>query len=90
MRADTNFHDWVKRNHNGEEYRTDLDIRHYHRDDFGDVESADRGTPSKTYRCNNAFPIRNKVAADLDSTASDISVQELDIAMESFDVVVGG
>lgn len=89
-RGDTNFFDWLMAAVKGQEYRTDMEIRHYHRDDFGDVESADRGSPTKVYVLENAMPIQNKIAADLDATASDISIQDLGVAYESFSVVLGG
>jgi phage tail-like protein len=89
-RADTNFYEWVQAAIRGSEYRTDMEIRHFHRDDFGDVESADRGAPTKVYVLDNALPIRNKIAADMDATASDISIQEMDVAYESFSVITGG
>ena len=41
---------------------------------------------SRTYTLYEAFPIRVKVAGDLDATSSDISVTELDIAYEYFSV----
>lgn len=44
--------------------------------------------PAKTYHVYEAFPIRHKVAADLDGTASEISVMELDVSYEMFDIEV--
>ena len=88
-KTDTRFYDWVRKAVHGGEYRSDLEIRHFHREDFGDVEAADRGSPSRLYRLNNALPVRGKIAADLDSTASDVSIQEMDVAYESFDLEIG-
>lgn len=41
-------------------------------------------TPTRAYELKEAFPIRCKVAGDLDATSGDISVAELDIAYETF------
>jgi phage tail-like protein len=47
----------------------------------------DTDTPARQYILYQAFPIRHKVAADLDATASEISIMELDVAYEYFDVI---
>lgn len=39
-------------------------------------------TPTRAYELKEAFPIRCKVAGDLDGTAGDISISELDVAYE--------
>lgn len=44
-------------------------------------------TPSRIYRLYQTWPIRHKVAGDLDATSSDISVMELDLSYEWFDLV---
>jgi phage tail-like protein len=47
---------------------------------------SDGPQPARRYRCFESFPIRHKVAGDLDATASEISIMELDFAMEYFTV----
>jgi phage tail-like protein len=56
--------------------------------DFNTVSEVDPGklVPSITYRCYCAFPIRHKVAADLDATSAEVSIMELDVAIEYFEV----
>jgi phage tail-like protein len=81
-KSDSKFFDWVRAAVEAQEYRTDIDINHFHREDFGEVEAADRGTPSRQYRLENALPIRVKLAGDLDGASSDVSIQELDVAFE--------
>jgi phage tail-like protein len=79
VRKDTKFFDWVRKSGTTtDEYRTDVEIQHFHRDD--------RVTPASTYRLNNAWAFRVKVAGDLDSTSSDISITEMDVAFESLSV----
>ena len=84
------------------EYRTTLIIKHFNRSVLtrpvpttqasvgpGMPYSAAAGVdaqPSRTYNLYEAFPIRAKVAGDLDATSSDISVMEMDVAFEYFDV----
>ena len=85
------------------DYRTTVSIKHFNRSVLtrpvpittastaGSMpESAalkSSAEPSRIYNLYEAFPIRAKVAGDLDATSSDISVSELDIAFEYFDVV---
>lgn len=82
-RRDSDFFNWARTAIEGGEYRTDLVIGHFHR--------ADRplnpiGTPSKVYQIFDAFPVRMKIAGDLDGTSGDISIAELDLAYEHFTV----
>lgn len=80
------------------EYRANLSILHFHRDAKPQSTSGSTNTemPIKAgptdpgyveYRCSEAFPVRHKVANDLDATASEVSIQELDMAIEYFDVI---
>jgi phage tail-like protein len=91
---DTMFYDWVFKTIEGTgQYRTDLIIRHFHRDALPGATPANNpnstvverdAVPARLYHVQEAFPIRCKIAADLDATASDISVAEVDIAYEHF------
>lgn len=97
-RTDTTFWDWVRRVIEGSgEYRADVDINHYHRVDTllrdrdqdgseGNFTSINLDNPARIYHLKEAFPIRHKVAGDLDATASEISLMELDVAFEHFDM----
>lgn len=97
-RGDSTFWDWVRRVIEGSgEYRADVDIKHYHREDAltrprdtagteANLTSIDTETPGRTYHVREAFPIRHKVAGDLDGTASEISIMELDLSYEHFEV----
>jgi phage tail-like protein len=97
-RTDTSFWLWIKTVAEGDgEYRADLSIKHYHRVEFlsGTVANANKtsvdltASPARTYQVKQAFPTRHKVAGDLDATASEISVMELDLAYEYFLIVTG-
>ena len=74
VRGDTKFFDWIQRCIGDTEYRTDVLIYHFHRDD--------RVNPAKVYRLNEAFATRTKLAGDLDATSSDVSISEMDISFE--------
>lgn len=100
-RLDTSFWRWMQAAIEGGPiagtgtYREDLTINHYHRDRFlsggPDIQIVDLGSgspilPARSYHIKEAFPIRHKVAADLDATASEVSVMELDVAIEYFTI----
>ena len=86
----------------GTEYRADLSIIHFHRDmkpnaaslpgvvNPSGLTSIVVGGPDIPgyieYLCFDCFPIRFKPSSDLDATASEVSIKELDIAVERFDV----
>jgi len=98
-RADSSFWNWMQASVEGGPitgqgtYREDLQIDHYHRDNafaapidptVGKQQLDLASTPGRRYIIKEAFPIRHKTASDLDATASEISVMELDVAMEYF------
>ena len=96
-RSDSAFWSWVRQVIEGTgAYRATLTISHLHR-----VEALTRAFPAEgienvtripedaegmVYHLFQAFPTRHKVAADLDATSSDVSLMELDVAFESFEV----
>ena len=96
-RTDMSFWKWVRVVIEGSgEYRADLNIMHYHRDkaltrpypttDTVNLASIDLAAPARIYHVFEAFPTRHKVAGDLDATASEISIMEIDFAYESFEI----
>lgn len=99
-RLDTAFFSWMLAAVEGAEYRADIIIWHVQRPerDLSITEGAGgvltaagselEVTPeiSKRYILKEAFPTRVKIAGDLDASTSDISLAELDIAYERFDI----
>lgn len=93
---DSLFYNWMFQTIEGAaNYRTDLIIRHFHRDALPGYQGinnpnavgiAKDGKAARIYSVQEAFCIRCKVAGDLDATASDISISELDIAYEHFSI----
>lgn len=101
-RLDSSFYRWMRLVMEGApvgsaeaEYRTDLDIKHFHRDTAltGNIQGTENLTsittdnPARIYRVKQAFITRHKVAGDLDATASEISIMEMDVAYENFEVI---
>lgn len=97
-RGDGTFWEWLKTVISGSgEYRVDIQIMHFDRrvlsrPQNGPVTStfqstATQANAARTYNVYEASPPRHKVAADLDASSSDISIMELDLAYEYFDVV---
>jgi phage tail-like protein len=98
-RRDASFWNWVRIIMEGSgEYRQNLLIKHFHREEaltrgVGDAAGAVNITnfpvdaaPARTYKVFQAFPIRHKVAADLDATDAAISIMEIDFAFEYFEI----
>ena len=95
---DTTFFDWASRAITGDEYRADVVIYHLHRKDVTRQTGQTDGSTnkpsidldsSKQYKLYEAFPIRCKIAGDLDSTTGDVSIGELDVSYEYFEVKPG-
>lgn len=96
--TDSAFWTWIKTVIEGAgEYRQDIRIKHYHREEAlpgsGDVGVNLTAIPTsveaaRTYEIFNAFPARHKVAGDLDATASEISIMELDLSYEYFNLII--
>lgn len=102
----TNFWAWMRVVIEGNgDYRCDMTIKHFNRSVLtnqlptGATAKSSMPTwepaistaiPTREYVLYNAFAIRHKVAADLDASSSDISVMELDVAYENFDVFDNG
>jgi len=93
---DTLFYDWMfKVIEGGDQYRTDLVITHFHRDALPGYQGLNNPnatainvaqTPpsNRQYIVQEAFPLRCKIAGDLDATSADVSVAEMDVCYEHF------
>jgi len=96
-KKDTAFFLWVKSAIQGaNEYRVDLDISHFHKSDYAGLPVTD-GTidslkdpgdvkASRIYHVYNAIPQHVKIATDLDANAAEVSIAQVDIAYEYFDI----
>jgi phage tail-like protein len=99
-RLDSSFWHWLRIVIEGSgDYRQNVLIEHHHRDTFLSRPRFEASTgndnqtsitkdslAARTYHVHEAFPIRHKVSGDLDATASEISIMELDLSYEHFEV----
>ncbi len=81
---DTTFFTWVMSAVDGKEYRSDVTIWHYQRAEMD--QAAVAGVSNRRYLCGNAFATRAKPSGDFDSTSGEVSLAEVDFAMESLEI----
>ena len=86
-KTDTAFFDWVMGTVNGAEYRSDVTIWHYQRAEMGQAAMSQTGTDMRRVMCHNCIPTRVKPAADFDSMSGEVSLAEVDFALESFELL---
>lgn len=92
---DTDFYKWANKAASGGEYRADLLIMHFSR---ADVEGEDpsgkdlwgASTAHRAYKCCECVPTRLKLTADMDATGSDVSIAELEVAVERVELLIDG
>lgn len=87
-KLDTAFYDWVMACINGEEYRADVTIWHYHRSEMADAKSSKTSDTMRRVLCKNCIPLRVKPAADFDSMSGEVSLAEVDFAVEEAQLLV--
>lgn len=87
-KKDTQFFNWVVACIEGNEYRTDLQIRHFHRDDVKGLGTKDYSEVAgkRVIKLYEALPIRVKLGTDFDSMSAEVSIQELDVAVERIEI----
>lgn len=83
---DTAFHDWIKQATEGGDYRTDLIIYHWHRSGKVPFKPGELAK-GRQYIIHEALPARVKPAADMDSTTGEVSLAEVDVDFEYYDMV---
>lgn len=98
---DSALFSWMMDAIGGGEHRRDISIKQYTREatqsltnnvstpaEFDYAGTAGAGSV-RSYNCYECIPIRCKPGADLDATSSEVSIQELDVALEYFTITVG-
>ena len=97
--GDTKFIDWIFAKIEGREYRADMDIYHMpstaiRKDSNGPGRLNNPSTlpdrweaKSLTYRCYDCQPSRVKVAGDLDEDSGEVSIAEVEVELESFEII---
>jgi phage tail-like protein len=90
VKNDSSFAAWIRAASENLAYRTNVIIKHYHRDDVSGITDYTNAIPSREYHLFNCIPIRVKISSDLDGLASDIAIEDLDVEYESFRLFVNG
>jgi phage tail-like protein len=89
--GDTAFFDWIMGGLNGTEYRCDLQVQQFARDSGTTTTqtevSPDSITRFRTLKAYECVPTRVKAMADLDATSADVSMAEVDIELEYFEII---
>jgi phage tail-like protein len=85
LRGETTIYDWVLKYLNGAPFRTTLEIKLYDQTSWG--EGPGKETEIFTQTWKQCFPTSAKVLGDLDSTASDVNVQEITVAVEELEII---
>ncbi len=84
VKGDSGLGRWIRRTAEGWNYRATLAIHHFHRSDVaGRTSYLDKGIdPSRAIVLMNCFPIRFKPGSDFDAMSAEISVEEIEFAVE--------
>jgi phage tail-like protein len=90
VKNDTSFFAWVRAAAENQKYRTNLVVKHYHRDDVSGLVDYLNVNPYREIHCFNAFCTRVKTSSDFDSLSAEISIEDLDIEMEYFRLFING
>lgn len=90
VNKDLAFYDWAVSALSGMEYSANIQIEQYGRTDYTVADAAEYsaapGTAERTFICYNCTPTRCKPSADLDATSGEVSMAEVDFALEYFTV----
>jgi phage tail-like protein len=90
VKNDSSFYKWVKACGENRPYRSNLIIKHYHRDDVTGLVEYRNSNAYKEYHCFNCMPMRVKMGSDFDSMSAEISIEDLDIEYEYFRLFENG
>lgn len=84
--GDTSFFDWVLAAAENREYRANIQIWHYHRNEPVVTGGGVQPASIRYLKLWNAFPTRVKPMGDLDASSGDVSIMEMDCAVEQFTI----
>ena len=88
--SNSDFYNWIQETISGAPYRYDLIIRHFHRTNVSNAGlSFNNSVSTRGIKLFNCFPKTYKPGSDLDSVGSDVSLQELVLEIERFEVLYG-
>lgn len=86
-KKNTDLYRWIRAAYLGQEYRVDLQIRHFHRAEAGSANDYTNIAPKRVINVFEALPTRVKPGSDFDAQSSEVSLEEVDIAFEYFELV---
>ena len=84
--VDNEFWSWIRQTSRNGEYRVDMQIKHFHRDDVVDINDFTDSSPTRVVKCFECLPVSVKSGSDMDSMSSDISLQEITVEIERFEI----
>ena len=87
VKGNTAFFDWIFAAYTGNEYRVDLQILQFHREDVTGLFDYSNASASRIYNCFECLPSRVKPSSDFDSQSSEVALAELDIQIERMEIV---
>ena len=94
VRKDTTFFKWLVAQINGQPYRADIAIYHFHRQDWPSDSTqpdtqvlTDISKASKIYKLHECFPTKVRPAGNLDAGNNEVNMSELSLALEWFEVI---
>jgi phage tail-like protein len=88
-KRDNAFYKMVMASIEGSEYRADVSIYHYQRSEMDLAMSADPGEDTREISCGECFATRAKPSGDFDSMSGEVSLGEVDLAIEKFEIKYG-
>ena len=87
VKGDQTLAKWIRRTSEGWNYRGNMYINQYRREDVSGLRSYSNASPSRRIYLVNCFPVRFKPGSDFDAMSVDISVQEIEFQVERFVVL---
>lgn len=90
VKNDSSFFQWMRACSENRIYRTNIIVKHFHRDDVSGLVDYTTSTPYREIHCFNAFCTRVKMGSDFDSLSAEISIEDLDIELEYFRLFENG
>jgi len=83
---DTAFYNMVLASIRGQQYRADVTIYHYQRAEMSQALSGTADQDVRKISCGECFATRAKADGDLEAMTGDISLGEVDLAVEHFEI----
>lgn len=91
VKNDSSFYRWAASQRAGAPYRADISIEHHHREDVPvGIGEKIATVAARQILCHECLVIRAKPGADFDATSGEVSMAELDFAIEWFELLVDG